>query len=80
MNAQVMNESEVLAAIIARLESCLKLFIDNGCVKMVPERGIIALLWNGLDGLLQSISHLTEEERQLQKEGVFVRDVCWNNT
>ena len=74
-----MDENEVLSAIIARLEYCLKLFIDNGCVKMIPERGIIALLWIGLDGLLQSISHLTEEERQLQKEGIFVRDMCVSN-
>ena len=41
---------------------------------MVSERGIIALLWIGLDGVLQSIGNLTGEERQLKKEGVFVRD------
>ena len=69
-----MDENEVLETIIARLDSSLKLFIDNGCVKMVPERGIIALLWIGLDGLLQSVGHFTEEEYQLKKKGILVGD------
>lgn len=71
------DEPMVMESIQKRLEDSLRFFFNSGCIKIALKNNSTVLMWVGVDGLLSTLAQPTDEEKQLQKEGVFVSFDKW---